>query len=166
VTVAKVQDHSIIKTNNFNTMETNVNYKLFDCQEGKCVQTQGYVMKDNNNIYAFVGTEVGEKISRNAIFLGNPAIVKDTDTNAIKECTAAYNGKIYVYTGNAGMCITGSETTHVGINFGLVQGNIKYSMILKGTAAKGTPFEDANYNIAIKSHSEYIVRDQFLSSGN
>ena len=153
-------------------MSSTTNYKLFDCKGGKCRQTQGYVIKDSTNIYAFVGTKVGETISGKEMFLGNPVIEKDIRDIALSECTAAYNGKIYRYdSSTVGICIVykdyAGEEKKIGIDIkfdGNESGKNQY-LILKGTAAAGTPFENKSENIVVKRTGKYIVRDQFISSG-
>ena len=61
-------------------------------------------------------------------------------------------------------------TTYVGICFGttgilFASGNPVY-IILKGMAAKDTPFEDNVNSVAVKRDPAFIVRDQFYTAGN
>ena len=169
--VANVQDNKVIGSSTVDTMSSTANYKLFDCQYGNCKQTQGYVMNDSNSIYAFVGTEVGETISGKARFLGNPVISESSSDNAISKCTVDYNGKIYIYNSNSvGICIVYKDHTgtykEIGIDIkdgAMIESN-EY-LILKGTAAAGTPFENKDEDIAVKRNTAYIVRDQFINSG-
>ena len=152
-------------TERFEGMSATTNYKLFDCKNGNCRQTQGYVMKDKNNVYAFVDMNIGETIFGKQTFVGNPVIsVNENDQSvAIQKCDKSYYGKVYAYymsaSGIYGICIDNEK----GINMG---GNPKDKfLMLKGTAAAGTPFVDEINNIVIKSGVGYIARDQFLSTG-
>jgi len=168
VCVTNVKNNIVTISSNVNDLSSTVNYKLFDCKDGNCKQTQGYVMKNSSSIYAFVGNEVGETISGKARFLGNDPIVEDTDVDAKSACTEAYNGKIYIYdTSNVGICIVYKDHTGADKKIGIdiaANGNDEY-LILKGTAAVGTPFENKIEDIAVKRTGKYIVRDQFINSG-
>ena len=154
-------DENNIITNNFGSMEATKQYKLFDCQEGNCRQTQGYVIKEKGSIYAFVGKNFGETI------VGNPEISvnENNPIDATKQCGSSYYGKVYAYYMNDpnslyGICIDDEYGIDIGEN------KKDKFLMLKGTAAAETPFEDESNDIVIKRGVGYIARDQFFSSGN
>jgi len=145
--------------NNDGTIETDFTksidlstYVIVDCKEGVCRQTTGYV-KNSNHVYAFAGESEGTLVSNEAKFIGGPAIASADD------CASAYYGCLYGT--NRGICINNGK----GIAFG--DGDDNGYMILKGkTYVSGNPFEEAaKINIRIMRSGNYILKDNFYTSG-
>jgi len=127
------------------------NYFVIDCYDGECRRTQGYV-KNESNVYAFVGENTGVNISGNQKFNG-----PTTKSN----CASGDTGNVgQVILNKSGICY-GNESSD--IPFGNTDD--KY-IILKGAAKKGTPFEDAQNSIMIRHSANYILKDQFYNGGN
>jgi len=125
-------------------------YIVVDCFNGKCKQTEGYIL-NNNAVFAFVGKNGGKKIANDETFVRRNAIVESTN------CVSA--GMIYNKNGGpSGICI-GSGT---GVSFNAVS---TPHLLIKEAAVKGTPFYDSINNVPIKNGPGYIVRDYFFEDG-
>jgi len=127
-------------------------YVIFDCKEGVCRQTTGF-MKNGYGVYAFVGVNKGKNVIRLPELIGGSTLSDET------KCEEGNAGLLY-YNKN-GICINKEK----GIDFADDDDN-EY-MILKGkTFTSGNPFEEAaNINIRIKRSANYILKDNFYTSG-
>jgi len=138
-------------TENAGLSRTPGNYLVIDCYDGECKRTQGYV-KNESNVYAFVGDSTGVNISGNQKFNG-----PTTKSN----CASGDAGNVgQVITDKNGVCY-GNGSSEIRFE----NTNDKY-IILKGAAKKGTPFEDAKNAIMIRHSANYILKDQFSFGGN
>ena len=117
-------------------------YSLYDCKEGLCKQTSGYIVSDTS-IFAFVGTDAPFKIDFNP-FVG---------IQAEKRSIVGEEGKL---------------NENAQIRNGVFRRDIasnSLKILMRQTGAMGTPFYDENYSIPVKSDNFYMVRDQFYNKG-
>ena len=123
-----------------------------DCVEGKCKQTKGYVVVGTDSIFAFAG-DAGTGIT--AVNSNTKVGAYVFDNSILSGCQNTDVGKISSFKGF--LCMNGSGIL-------LDSSNIEY-IVLKGTAAAGTPFYDTTDNVPLKRGSRYIIRDQYYTGG-
>ena len=123
---------------------------MYDCNEGFCKQTSGYI-KSDGDIIAFVGKEAPVKANVKP-FIGNPEIESNTGCGDGKE------GKLIA--DDTGICYGASGKDIQFTDSG------EEHIFLKGVAAKGTPFYDPEYSVPVRRDSKYLSRDQFYNGGN
>jgi len=128
------------ETDNDGLAETPSNYAVVDCNDGNCVQTQGYVV-NKGNAYAFIEKKFGAKVD---------------ETLMVSTCSADKVGKLL--SDFSGVCIS-SESSVMGFN----ADGAEYIM-MKGSAVDDTPFEDIYNNLPVKRAANYIIRDYFYSN--
>ena len=122
------------------------NYKIVECIKGVCEYTEGYV-KYNDNVYKFNFDSAGDVTTSD----GAVGVTKES------ECTEDHVGTIFTYdTNKKAICIGHGKS----VNF---EDSGNY-MVVKDIVA-GTPFENADYSISIKSGENYIIKEKFNSSG-
>ena len=145
-------DHSIVDTTTGFDAEkgdlqktdgTQKNYYIYDCENGKCKQTSGYI-QSGGEVIAFIG----EGSEGHA----NLPIVKS------KSCVDNEIGR--VTKDKKSICYTAGKI----ITFGSYEPS--RNIIEKGKALAITPFEDNENNVVIKHGEGYIVRDKFFTSRN
>ena len=125
------------------------NYVVVECLYGRCKQTQGYV-KNGNAVYAFVGENGGKKTENVQDFVGASAI----DASS---CSGTNGGRLIK--DNEGICYPASGQT---VKFEDSEG---INIMMEGTAAANTPFEDKVNGISIKQSANYILKDAFYTKG-
>ena len=138
-------------TNDFTEDLDLTNYKVVECDDGICKQTQGYIKKSDGSVYAFVSTN-------NGISAAVPTFVGSTTIDKPEKCTEDYVGMLYNI--NKGVCVSAEN----GIAFADA-GTEEHRMILKKTAVSGTPFNDRKENIPVRVTGNYILKDQFYNGG-
>ena len=128
------------------------NYVLVDCVDGKCKQTNGYVLVGSDSVYAFSGDSSTGNTAINGSIKVDKYIFDDANSS---NCDEANVGKISSSRGF--ICMNGS-----GIS--LASNNVEY-IVLRGKAAADTPFYNIVNNVLLKHSSRYIIRDQFYTGG-
>jgi len=114
------------------------NYVIVECVSGKCKRTTGYV-KSKGSYYAF-GSNGGSSVSSISV----AACASNSDSGKIRS--------------NGDVCIEGDR--YISMNSTPAKG-----MILKSTAAPGTPFVDDTYYVFVKNGEDYVIKDTFRTSG-
>jgi len=128
-------------TPNAGLAETPSDYAVVDCNDGNCIQTQGYVV-NNGKGFAFIEEEFGAKVG---------------ETLKASSCSADKVGKIL---GDlSGVCI-GNGSSAMAFN----ADGAEY-IVMKGSAVEGTPFEEVDEILPVKRTANYIIRDYFYSNG-
>jgi len=126
---------------------------LYDCKDGKCIQTQGYV-KNSVTVYAYVDQRFGqntEKPNNKGNFYSN---------SAISDCTGGnFNG--YILNNKSGICINGNVVLFISPGRYLIN-------YVQGDHPTTTPFYVGNENVPVKvvnvnNNVQYIVVDKFNS---
>ena len=121
---------------------TEKNYSIYDCKDGKCKQTSGYI-KSNDDVIAFIGE-------------GSEGHATTITLKSDNSCVNGENGK--VLKDKTGICYATGKTI-------LFENSESRYIILKGKAVARTPFEDNVNSVVIKLGAVYIVRDQFYTAG-
>jgi len=127
------------------------NYVLVDCVDGKCKQTNGFVLVGEDSAYAFAGDSGTGSTAIN----GSSKIDKYVFDSVSSNCDEANIGKIS--SSREFICMNGGRVE-------LDSNNVEYIM-LRGKAAIDTPFYDSINSIPLKRSSRYIIRDQYYTGG-
>jgi len=120
--------------------------------DGKCRQSSGYIV-NNDNIIGFIGNDAGKDKS----YLDEAGV--NADVTQASECIKDHVGKYYTdAVFGTSVCIT------VGCSINMERpGNY---MIMAGAAIAGTPFVEDEYEVPVKGGKGYVVRDKFNSNVN
>jgi len=122
-------------------------YKIVECIEGVCEFTEGYI-KSNDYVYKFNNNAAGALTTSN----GAVGVTKESG------CTEDHVGTIFTYdTDKKAICIGHGKS----VNF---EDSGNYMVV--NDIVEGTPFENPDYSISIKSGENYIIKEKFNSSVN
>jgi len=144
-------DHSIVDTKDGfkakkddlqETNGTQKNYYIYDCEDGKCKQTSGYI-KSGVDVIAFIGEGSGGHAA--------PAQTQAAGT----DCSGDEIGQVKFALD--GICYDSNKDI-------LFDSEVQRYIMLKGKAVDRTPFNDNVNSVVIKRGEAYIVRDKFYTA--
>jgi len=121
-------------TENEGLAEIPSDYAVVDCKDGKCVQTQGYVV-NNRNAFVFKDGEDGV-IARKKL--------------KVSSCSADQVGKLL--SDLSGVCIGNGSSV------------MAFADGAEYIVMKGTAFDEFADILPLKSTANYIIRDYFYSN--
>ena len=116
-------------------------YYIYDCEDGKCRQTSGYI-KSVDDVIAFIGEGSGGHAA--------PVIVEDDGICAEEEIGQVKFAK-------DGICYDSNKDI-------LFDSEVPRYIMLKGKAVDRTPFNDNVNSVVMKRGAAYIVRDKFYTA--
>jgi len=129
------------------------NYEIYDCKNGLCQITFGYI-KSESDVFAYVSGKAFTATT-NAVFAGVKAISSES------ACTKSNIGQILMNGG--GVCINQNKA----VTFdepGLLAVD-EYIILSTSSAVEGTQFYDSDYDVPIKRSKNYILKDIYYTKG-
>ena len=127
-----------------NSVNIEDGYLLFDCVNGICKQTEGYIFKGENEWIAFKDSEIGERVGTNENYVLSG-----------EDCVRGNNNGL-INIKNKGVCYAGNIIS-------LSEGGGKQLIVSADSKTPFNPNKENFCNTPVKYGEKYFIVDKFVS---